>query len=209
MALIYEATVIPSKLELLTGWLPTRPWSGDGTGLAKVGSYRFDDPAGEVGLEGLLVLSEHGSVLHVPLTYRATPLAGADEHLIGTTEHSVLGTRWVYDACGDPVWATALATTVLTGGAQAEEQVDVGGRPMPRESSATVSGSGRPGTQVGVIDAVVCHDEGQTTVVRSDTLELVVVRVVGTEVMADQTLTGRWAEGGPAVLAGVRLLVSG
>jgi hypothetical protein len=51
---------------------------------------------------------------------------------------------------------------------------------------------------------VSCHDEGLTTLIRADMLELVVIRVVGAEVSAAQTLTGRWSGGGLAVLAGVR-----
>jgi hypothetical protein len=76
------------------------------------GSYRFDDPAGEVGIEGLLV-RRAGEVFHLPVTYRGAPLDGAEAHLITTMEHSVLGHRWVYDAAGDPValgcYAAALA----------------------------------------------------------------------------------------------------
>jgi hypothetical protein len=205
MALIYKATLAPSKLELLTAWLPGRSWfSGPVAEARQMGAYRFDDPAGEVGIEAILLRAGGGPVLHAPLTYRGAPLAGAEEHLVGTTEHSVLGRRWVYDGCADPVWATALATTVLTGGTQAGEFVEVDGRPEPRAPTATVVGSGTPGTRVGEIDAVTCHDEGRTTVVHAGELELVVARVVGADVAATHTLTGRWGEGGPAVLAGVR-----
>jgi hypothetical protein len=211
MALIYQAKLSPSKLQLLTAWLPGRPWSGGTAEVRQLAAYRFDDPAGEVGLEGFLLQADDGTVLHVPMTYRGTPLAGADDFLIGTTEHSVLGTRWVYDACADPVWATALATAVLTGGTQAEEIVDMDDGMRPREPTAKVWGSGTPGTQVGAIDAVTCRDEGLTTVVRADAYELVLVRVVGAEAAftpapGAQTLTGQWADGEPAVLAGLRPL---
>jgi hypothetical protein len=206
MALIHKATLAPTKLELLSAWLPSRPWFNlpAQSDLRLVGSYRFDDPAGEVGLEALLLQTGDGIVLQTPMTYRAAPRAGAEEHLIGTMEHSVLGPRWVYDACGDPVWATALATAVLTGAAQAEEFVDQGDRLEPREPSAKVSGSGTPGREVAAIESVTCYDEGLTTIVQAANLELVVVRVIGAEVATTQTLTGRWSEGGPAVLAGVR-----
>jgi hypothetical protein len=206
MALIHRATLAPTKLELLTGWLPSRSWSGGPGEVASLGAYRFDDPAGAVGIESMILRTAAGSVLHVPMTYRGAPLAGAEEYLIGTIEHSVLGRRWVYDGCGDPVWATALATAVLTGGTQVEELVAAGdgAEPTPRPSSATVVGSGTPGTLVGEIVAVTGRDEGPTTVVRAGRLELVVVRVVGTELPEMATLTGQWSEGGPAVLAGVR-----
>ncbi|MFC4786089.1 CG0192-related protein [Nocardioides sp. MAHUQ-72] len=205
MALLHKATLSPTKRELMDAWLPGRGWSGGSSDLRPVGGYRFDDPAGEVGIEGFLLGDDAGPVLHLPLTYRAAPLAGAEEHLVGTTEHSVLGRRWVYDACGDPIWATALATAVLTGGTQAEEYFEVDGRRETRESGVAVQGSGMPGTAVPAIDSVTCHDDRLTTVVRAGGLELVVVRRVGADVMADHTLTGRWSGGRAAVLAGVRL----
>jgi hypothetical protein len=203
VALIHRATLSPSKDELLTRWLPSRAWFSGTAGVERLGAYRFDDPAGEVGIEAFLLRAEDGSVVHVPLTYRGAPLAGAEGALVGTTEHSVLGRRWVYDGCADPVFATALAMAVLGGGTQVAEFTDVDGRLEPRQPTATVAGSGTPGTHVTEIATVTCRDEGPTTVVRAGTLELVIVRVVGAEVPAGQTLTGRWAGGGPAVLAGV------
>ena len=206
MALIHKATLSPTKLALVAAWLPHRSWSAGEADVRQLGAYRFDDPAGEVGIEALLLQSSAGPVLHVPLTYRGAPLAGAEEFLLGTTEHSVLGTRWVYDACGDPAWAMALSTTVLNGGTQAEQVVDVGGgRLEPRAGTATVQGSGTDTRPYAEIDAVSSYDEGPTTVIRGGTVELVIVRAVGAEVHATHTLTGTWAEGGPAVLAGVRL----
>ncbi len=140
MALIYQATLTPSKLELVSAWLPSRPWAPPGSeDPTRVGAYRLDDPDGEVGLEGFVLRTRAGALVHVPLTYRAAPLPGAREHLVGTSEHSVLGTRWVYDGCADPVWVAALATAVLTGGTQAEEMVHADDGPAePREPSVTV-----------------------------------------------------------------------
>ncbi len=211
MALIHDATLKPEKLELLRPWLPGRSWYPGGPvgDVRKLGAYRFDDPAGEVGVEAFLLhaTGEAGDVvLHVPMTYRGAPLPGAEAGLIGTMEHSVLGTRWVYDACADPVWAAVCAAAVLTGGTQAEELVDAGGRLEPRTPSASVQGSGTPGTPVPGVHTVSWHDEGGTTVVTAGAFELVVARVVGADASAGAgTLTGRWrGGGGPAVLAGVR-----
>lgn len=206
MALIHKAVLNPSKLDLLSAWLPSQHWFTGDAEIQQLGAYRFDDPVGEVGLEALLVRSGAGPLLHVPLTYRGTPLPGAEDFLVGTAEHSVLGTRWVYDGCGDPVWATALARAVLTGGTQAEEFYDVDGRLEPRAPTATVWGSGTSRTPAGPIRAVSCHDDGPTTVVRSEQLELVVVHVVGAEAWGEHTLTGSWTDGdgGHAVLASVR-----
>ena len=105
MALLHDATLVPSKRELLADWLPSQPWADGLPELRPFGGFRLDDPAGEVGIEGILLRSEDGTVVvHAPLTYRGAPLDGAEGHLLGTMEHSVLGTRWVYDAPGDPVY---------------------------------------------------------------------------------------------------------
>src|SRR5262249_43031418 len=129
---------------LLAEWLPARSWYAGPTGsrLERVGAYRFDDPDGEVGVETILISSAGGAVLQVPLTYRGAALAGADEYLVGTMDHSVLGKRWVYDGCGDPVYLRALLHAMLTGGRQAEEMVEMDGRLVGRESSALARGSG-------------------------------------------------------------------
>jgi Maltokinase N-terminal cap domain len=208
MALLYDATLVPGKLDLLRAWLPTREWSAgtDVDRLERVGAYRLDDPGGEVGVEGFLLRGGGGPVLHVPVTYRAARLPGADGHLVGLTEHSVLGTRWVYDADADPVWVTAVATAVLTGGTQAEEVLESGGRRVTREPSMTVQGSGAPGTPVPVLPAgteVVCRDEGPVTRVSAAGLEMTVVHVVGAPVPAGETLTARWSGGASAVVAAV------
>ncbi|WP_028643982.1 CG0192-related protein [Nocardioides sp. URHA0020] len=185
MALLHHATLTPSKPELIAAWLPSQPWATGLTGLTPIGGYRLDDPDGEVGLEGILVRTDAGEVVHVPLTYRAAPLAGAEEHLLGTTEHSALGTRWVYDATGDPVWRAVLAETILTGGTGAEEYFEVDGRREHREPLVAVAGS------------------GLTTGAHPEQLDVVVVRRVGDPVEADAVLTGAW-DGGSGVLAAVR-----
>lgn len=120
MATVYQATLVPSKMELLESWLAQQPWSGEGE-LVRVAAYRFDDPDGEVGVEGHLVRREADeTVLHVPVAYRGAPLEGAEPHLIGTVDHSVLGQRWVYDAMADPV-ATACFERALDGNQQQAE----------------------------------------------------------------------------------------
>jgi hypothetical protein len=208
MALLHDATVIPSKLELLAEWLPGRSWFTGDAEVQRIAAYRFDDPAGEVGVETFLVSAGDDTVFQVPMTYRNAALPGKDDFLLGTTEHSVLGTRWVYDGCADPTWAAALATAILTGGTQAEEFLNRNGRLESRAPSATVRGNGTRGTSVPEIVAVSCFDQGATTVVRANNLELVVARVVGAAVEGTQTLTGSWAGNEPVVLAAARLLSS-
>ena len=110
----HDATLTPSKQALIEGWMGAQRWytaKGSTPRTRRVRSFRFDDPAGEVGIETIVVSDESGDepvVYQVPLTYRGAPAEGLDHALVGTMEHSVLGTRWVYDACHDPVYATQL-----------------------------------------------------------------------------------------------------
>ncbi|GAB4070181.1 hypothetical protein GCM10028777_34610 [Angustibacter speluncae] len=201
MALIHRATLDPSKLDLLRAWLPSRPWFPAGAEVEPLGAYRFDDPDGEVGLEAFL-LRAGDVVLHVPLTYRASAPDVPDEHRLGTTEHSVLGTRWVTDGCADPVWVRELVRTVLTGGAQAVEEVETDGVLVPRDPSATARGSGAPGTPVPDVTDVVVEDGPDSTRVVAGAAGVSVARVVGTAPPATRTLTATWT-GGSAVVAAV------
>ncbi len=150
MAIIHQrASIAPTKQELATAWLDRLSLGGSGD-VEMLGSYRFDDPEGEVGIEGLLV-RRAGEVFHVPFTYRAAPLNGAEEHLITTMQHSVLGRRWVYEAAGDPV-ALACYDAALAGrqGQATLELWDgdavVGQR--PNTVTLTVQGNGPAGGEV-------------------------------------------------------------
>lgn len=202
MALIHKATIRPTKLELLDAWAPTQPWfeGAPGAGLTLVASFRCDDPDGEVGIETLFVRASDGPLLQVPLTYRGAPLEGGDAWLITTMEHSVLGRRWVYDAEGDPVYRAALATTVFTGGREADQYVEADGATVMRESTATVVGSGS--------DATVPAGEVSIDVVRvpdTDTPDL----PPAADGARTGVLTGTWTDHGarsaPRVLARVQL----
>ncbi len=127
MAVIHRTALTPTKLDLLTSWLPSRPWYRGGAGgpeLAKSGGFRLDDPQGEVGIEFMVVTDTSGShptAYLVPLTYRGAPLDGAEHALVGTMEHGVLGRRWAYDGCHDPV-AVAQLLALIEGRVQAQDQ---------------------------------------------------------------------------------------
>jgi hypothetical protein len=126
MSTIHRTTMTPTKLELLAAWLPGRPWyrGGDAPQLSRAGGFRLDDPSGKVGLEFMAVRDTSGTepvTYHVPATYRGAPLPGAEDALIGTSEHGVLGRRWVYDGAHDPV-LTAQLCALLAGEAQPQAQ---------------------------------------------------------------------------------------
>lgn len=132
MAILYNAELSPGKLELIEEWLPKQPWANvePGTKLSRVSSFRFDDPAGEVGVEFHLVKAadDDDTVYQVPLTYRGAPLAGAEQHLITEMDHPKLGHRWVYDGAADPVCVLETLRAIVTGGRSVDEfwQTDTG-----------------------------------------------------------------------------------
>ena len=135
MAIVHDTTMNPGKLELLAAWLPAQPWfpgSGREPELTKVGGFRLDDPKGEVGIEFMLVTDGSGdqpATYQVPMTYHARELPGADGRLIGTSEHGVLGRRWINDGIRDPVLVAQLVA-LLQGAAEAQAQ-SVSGTPDP------------------------------------------------------------------------------
>ncbi|MFD3929385.1 1,4-alpha-glucan branching protein [Streptomyces sp. NPDC058614] len=128
MASIHRTTMTPTKLELLTGWLPKQSWyAGDAATpeLVKAGGFRLDDPAGAVGIEFMVVVDTSGQepvAYLTPMSYRDAALDGAPaEALIGTSEHGVLGTRWIYDGVHDPVLMAQLGA-LLRGEAIPQQQ---------------------------------------------------------------------------------------
>ncbi len=109
------ATLTPHFRDFLPEWVARQSWyRGSGVpSLRMIGAFRFEDPAGEVGIETHLV--DDGTTLYqVPMTYRGAALVSSA--LIATTEHSVLGTRWIYDGITDPVWAAQLIRLVVDEG---------------------------------------------------------------------------------------------
>jgi Maltokinase N-terminal cap domain len=154
MAIIHNTTMSPGKLELLTSWLPTQPWYLGTVGepeLARAGGFRLDDPAGEVGIEFMMVTDESGdsaTTYQVLLTYRARALVGADGDLIGTSEHGVLGQRWIYDGARDPVLVAQLVA-LIQGDAEPQAQ-SVSNTPDLTVTSQPVTGRSLTATRSAV-----------------------------------------------------------
>ncbi|MQY15449.1 hypothetical protein SRB5_56310 [Streptomyces sp. RB5] len=148
MAHIHHTTMSPTKLELLAAWLPKQDWyAGDPADLRRSGGFRLDDPEGEVGIEFMVVGSGEDAYL-VPMTYRAAPLEGAEAGLIGTSEHGVLGSRWIYDGVYDPTLVATLFA-FLRGEVQAQAQS------VSDTLDPTVTGSLPHGDAPVTIDAVL------------------------------------------------------
>jgi hypothetical protein len=115
------ATLTPHFRDFLPQWVGRQPWfRGSGVpSLTPIGYFRFEDPSGEVGIETHLV-TDGLVVYQVPMTYRGAPIKdggpAAAAALMATAEHSVLGTRWIYDGEADPVWRSELLRLVRAGG---------------------------------------------------------------------------------------------
>ena len=194
MAIIYDAKLSPSKSELLQKWLPSQPWfRGDASTLVRLGAFRFDDPAGEVGIE-THILAVEGVAYQVPLTYRGAPLEDAEDFLVTTMEHSVLGTRWVYDATGDPVYLHELAAAILAGKPQALERVAVGDSFEGLPATVTVSSSGTYDAALPELRFDVPSTAGEVTTIPAGLVNFAVLRELDTSGVSqvEFALTARW-----------------
>jgi maltokinase-like protein len=168
MAIVHNTTMNPGKLELLATWLPAQPWfagSGREPELTKAGGFRLDDPQGEVGIEFMLVTDGSGDqpvTYQVPMTYHGRELPGADGRLIGTSEHGVLGRRWIYDGIRDPVLVAQLVA-LFQGEVEAQAQ-SVSSTPEP-----TVTVEPAIVGPLAVISSVVTDDDPSGTYLLVDT----------------------------------------
>lgn len=180
MAILHQATISPTKAEIVATWLDEHDL-GEGP-VELIGSYRFDDPAGEVGIEGLLA-RRGDRVFHLPLTYRGAPLTGAEESLITTMEHSALGRRWVHHAEGDSVALDCFARVFAGEQAQATLEVHLSdGSVEEREPAVRVHTEGT-GTRAAAGDAMVRFSAD-----------------LGAPVTGHRTLVATW-DGGSGVVA--------
>ncbi|GAA1103457.1 maltokinase N-terminal cap-like domain-containing protein [Nocardiopsis metallicus] len=169
MAIIHKATLTPRKPDLISAWLDGRSWAGQGS-TEVLGTYRFDDPAGEVGVE-VFLLRRGERLLHLPLTYRGAPLPDHGDHLVGTLEHPVLGTRWVYDGSADEVALACFRRAIEGEQEQAELEVWDQGRVVEhrpqqvlifRETGGEREGSGGSGKDQVLLTRVLGEEPGGT-----------------------------------------------
>jgi hypothetical protein len=177
MAIFHRATITPTKDELIAGWAPTQPWGPPSEApIDAIGSYRFDDPDGRVGMETHLVTAG-GTLLQVPLTYRDEPLDGAEDALVTEMQHSVLGTRWVYDGLRDPLLVVMLAAVAMTGQGEALGMAVYDGRWYVVPSNVRIHGGGWTQERVPV-DGFELGSGGDATnvVLHNDRFELTVFR---------------------------------
>jgi Maltokinase N-terminal cap domain len=205
MAIFHRATITPTKADLISQWAPSRPWGPSADDRVDViGSYRFDDPDGRVGMETHLVTAG-GVLLQVPLTYRDEPLAGAEDALITEMQHSVLGTRWVYDGVRDPLFVVMLAAVAMTGQGEALGMAVYDGRWYIAPSNVRIRGGGWGQERVPV-DGFALDSEGATAaVLHNDRFELTLFRRPVAGPRPPMGLTASWdGRSDVVVLAAVR-----
>lgn len=205
MAILHRATLTPTKAEVLAAWAPTQSWGPpEGASIEVVGAFRFDDPEGRVGMETHLVTA--GDVLfQVPLTYRDEPLAGAEDALITEMQHSVLGTRWVYDGLRDPRFVLMLAGVAMTGQGEALGMVVHDGRWYIAPSNVRIQGGGWTQDRVPVDGFELESDEAAASVLHNDRFELTLFRRPVPGPRPPIGLTATWAgQDHAVVLAEIR-----
>ncbi len=207
MARFHRATLTPTKGALITEWAPTQPWGPPaGTAMTVVGSYRFDDPDGRVGMEVHLV-DAAGVLLQVPLTYRDEPSVDAGQAFIREMHHSVLGTRWVYDGLRDPLLVMMLAAVTMTGQGEALGMAIYDGRWYIAPTNVRIQGGGWSLERVPVDRFDLVSDEATGSVLRNDGFELTVYRQPAPGPRPSMGLTATWdGQPDPVVLAEVRQL---
>lgn len=205
MALFHVATLTPTKADLLAAWVPDQPWGPPpGEAIEVLGAYRFDDPEGRVGMEVHLVRAGD-AVLHVPLTYRDEPLAGAEAALITQMHHSVLGTRWVYDGLRDPSLVVMLAAVTMTGQGEALGMALHDGRWYIAPSAVRIQGGGWSQERVPVDGFEIDRADATDVVLRNDRFELTVHRRPQAGPRPPIGLTATWpGQTEPVVLAEVK-----
>jgi hypothetical protein len=203
MARFHRATLTPTKDAIIAAWTSTQPWGpAPGVATSVIGSYRFDDPDGRVGMESFLV-DAGGPLLHVPLTYRDEPLGTAAP--VAEMDHSVLGTRWVYDGLRDPAYVVMLAAVAMTGQGEALGMAVYDDRWYVAPTNVRISGGGWGLERVPVDRFEVVDDTGPTARLRNDGFELLVHRRPVPGPQPAIGLTARWDGAEPVVLAEVRV----
>lgn len=132
-----NATLTPGKIELLQQWLPSQDWfQGEEGGLRQATRFRLVDPDGEVGLDSIIATAG-GIDYFIPLTWRSAPIDGAT--LVGTLEHSELGTRYGYDATTDPVYLAEMERVIREADTHSEIR-DAEGNLLQLDAAAKGSG---------------------------------------------------------------------
>ena len=121
-----------------------------------------------------------------------------------TMTHTTLGDRWIYDACHDPVYVSALVLTILTGGREAELFMATDAGLVQEVNTTHVHGSRSvPATDVPRLSTLVVHHDGSTTLIDAG-IAVTLFRRPAAGAGEGLTLTGTWpAQKAPLLLAAI------
>ena len=202
MAMYHDATVSPTKAEMIEQLLTTGSWAAAASGsISVIGAYRFDDPEARVGLETHLVRVGE-TVVQVSLTYRDQPAPEAQQALIGEMQHTALGNRWVYDGLDDPRYITMLAAVALTGQGEALGMITYDGDWHIPPTHVRIGGGGWTQERVSVDGFAVVNDRVHTVESRNKRFQLRFHRLPTPGTQPALGLTTTWDnQAGPVVLA--------
>jgi hypothetical protein len=101
---------------------------------------------------------------------------GAEHALAGELEHSVLGTRYVYDGLLDDRYVLVLAGVALTGQGQALGMAVHDGRWYVAPTAVTLQGGGWGERPAAVDEFKIVADDMPNVVLHNDRFELIVHR---------------------------------
>lgn len=204
MAIFQVATNDPPKSEIISDWIGSQPWAAAaGDSIEVVGSFHLEDPEGQVGMQVHIVASA-GLLFQVPLTYRDQRLPRMEEAYICAMEHSVLGTRHVYDGLGDDRFLPTVAGVAACGYGQTLGFAEVEGRWNAWPESTRVHGFGAVSGRVLVDCLERVETESTDVVVRNEQLELTVFRTLTDRPFPELGMAATWpAQSDPVVLASV------
>lgn len=193
MAIFHMATNTPPKSEIIAAWLYEQPW-GPATGapIDLVASFHLDDPDGQVGMQ-VFIVNVAGVLHQVPLTYRAAAVPELEPAFIATMEHSMLGTRYLYDGLADERFVLVLAGVAACGYGQALGFANYDGRWHAVPDQVLIQGTGAIGGRVAIDGFERSHGDGDTVVMANERLELTFFRSLGERPLPAIGLTGTWA----------------
>jgi hypothetical protein len=132
------------------------------------------------------------TLLQVPLTYRDEPLDGAAHALITEMQHSVLGTRWVYDGLHDARFVVMLAAVAMTGQGEALGMAVYDDRWYIAPSNVRISGGGWTQERVPVDGFQLESDDAAASVLYNDRFALTLFRRPVPAPRPAIGLTARW-----------------
>jgi hypothetical protein len=109
-------------------------------------------------------------------------------------QHSVLGPRWVYDACADPIYVAALAASIMLGRPQAEQYLQKGGTQELLTQSLFVHSTGPKLDAVPDVSSSTPRTIDAGTAIETAGLHLIVVRRLdlSEQPVGRLTLSGTW-----------------